>query len=122
MISLIEKNVLANFLNGPVSKNSIFFSKIFPEKVMVINYCFIVIYQLNINMRPTRHENINFLSSCKIFKEKVRVINFCFIVIYQLNINMRPTRHENIYFYSLCKKIKNPFFLIFRILMKDKKR
>ena len=65
---MIEKNVLANFLNGPISKNSIFFSKIFPEKVMVINFCFIVIYQLNISMTPTRLEKINFSSLCKIFK------------------------------------------------------
>ena len=84
LISLIEKNVLANFLNGPISKNSFLISKIFPEKAMVIH--------------------------------------FCLIVIYQLNINMRPTRHENIYFSSLCKKFKNPFFLIFRILMIDKNR
>ena len=61
---MIEKNVLADFLNGGISKNSIFFSKIFPEKVMVINFCFIVIYQLNINMRPTIHENIHFSSLC----------------------------------------------------------
>ena len=62
---MIEKNVLANFLNGSISENSIFFSKIFPEKVMVINFCFIVIYQLNINMKPTSHENIYFSSLCK---------------------------------------------------------
>merc|ERR1712240_745630 len=50
------------------------------------------------------------------------VINFCFIVIYQSNINMRPTRHENIDFSSLYKKMKNPFFSIFRVLVKDKNK
>ena len=84
MISLLEKNVLAIFLKDPISKNSIFYSKIFQEKAMVINFCFIVIYQSNINMRPTRHENIDFS--------------------------------------SLCKKMKNPFFSIFRVLVKDKNR
>ena len=29
---------------------------------MVINFCFIVIYQLNIDMRPTSYENIDFSS------------------------------------------------------------
>ena len=67
MISSIEKNVLAIFLNGPISKKY-FFSKIFQEKVMVIIFCFIVIYQLNINMRPTRHKNIDFFSLCKKMK------------------------------------------------------
>ena len=60
LISLIEKKVLANFLNGAISINSIFFSKIFQEKVMVIIFCFIVIYQLIINIRPTRHAKKNF--------------------------------------------------------------
>ena len=27
---------------------------------MVINFCFIVIYQLNIDVRSTRHENFDF--------------------------------------------------------------
>ena len=49
-----RKNVLAKFLNGPISKKSIFFSKILQEKVMVINFFSTVIYQLNINMTPTR--------------------------------------------------------------------
>ena len=65
---MLEKNVLAIFLKDPISKNSIFYSKIFQEKVMVINFCFIVIYQLNIDMRSTRDENTDFSSLCKKMK------------------------------------------------------
>ena len=65
LISLIEKNVLVNFLNGPISKKTFFFSKIFQEKAMVIFFCFIVIYQLDIDMRSTGHENIDFSFLCK---------------------------------------------------------
>ena len=60
-----RKNVLTIFLNGPISKNSIFYPKIFQEKVMVVIFCLIVIYQLNINVRPTTHENVNSSSFCK---------------------------------------------------------
>ena len=63
-----RKNVLAIFLNGPISKNSIFFSKILREKVMLIHFCFIVIHQLNIDMRPTSYENIEFSALCKKIK------------------------------------------------------
>ena len=35
------------------------------KKVMVIIFYFIVIYQLNINMRPKRHKDIDFPSLCK---------------------------------------------------------
>ena len=76
-----KKKVLDIFLNGPISGNSIFFSKIFQEKVMVINFCFIVNYQLNIDMRSTRHENIEISFLCK----KNR--NNFFLILFSCNQN-----------------------------------
>ena len=114
---MLEKNVLAIFLKDPISKNSIFYSKIFQEKVMVINFCFIVIYQLNINMRPTRHENIDFSSLCKKMKK-----NFLFNSYLSIEHWYEINKTWNYRFSSLCKKMKNPFFLIFRILVEDKNR
>ena len=61
-----KKKVFAIFLNGFISKKKS--SKIFQEKVIVIIFCFIVIYQLNIDMRSTRHENIDFSFLCKKMK------------------------------------------------------
>ena len=54
-----RKNVLANFLMVLLLIFLFFFSKIFQENVMVINFYFIVnlvIYQLNISMGPNRHD------------------------------------------------------------------
>ena len=47
---------------------------------MVINCCFIVINQFNINMRPTRHENIDFSSLCR------KIENFDFLKNLQKNV------------------------------------
>ena len=55
LIDIFHKNkFLSIFLNSTTPKNSILISKIFKKKIMVVYFCFIVIYQLNINMTPTR--------------------------------------------------------------------
>ena len=71
MISLIEKNVLAIFLNGPISKNSFLISKIFNNKVMVIIFILIGIYHLYLNMSPIIHNKIHFLFFCNFFKNSI---------------------------------------------------
>ena len=71
MISLIEKNVLANFLNGPISKNSFLISKIFNNKVMVIIFILIGIYHLYLNMSLIKHNKIHFPFFCKFFKKSI---------------------------------------------------
>ena len=68
LTSLIEKNVLANFLNGPISKKSFLISKIFNNKVMVIIFILIGIYHLYLNMSLIKHNKIHFSFLCKFFK------------------------------------------------------
>merc|ERR1711867_276565 len=68
LISLIEKNVLAIFLNGPISKISIFFSKIFNNKGMVIIFIPIGIHQLYLVMIPIECDKIHFTLFCRFFK------------------------------------------------------
>merc|ERR1711951_212666 len=78
LISLIEKNVLAIFLNGPISKISIFFSKIFNNKVMVIMFILIAIHQLYLVMIPIECDKIHFTFFCRFFKKSK---NFFFSIL-----------------------------------------
>ena len=71
MICLIEKNVLAIFLNGPISKNSFLISKIFNNKVMVIIFILIGIYHLYLNMSLIKHNKIHNPFFCKFFKKSI---------------------------------------------------
>ena len=64
-----RKNVLANFLNGPISKNSFLISKIFNNKVMVIIFILIGIYHLYLNMSLIKHNKIHNPFFCKFFKK-----------------------------------------------------
>ena len=97
---MIEKNVLAIFLNGPISKNSILISKIFNNKVMVIIFIFIGIHQLYLNMRPIECDKIHFTFLCRFSKKAI----FSFLFIFILMVD-RNRKHFNPYFtYENLKK------------------
>ena len=69
LISLMQKNVLAIFLNGPISKKTFFSLKSSIKRLWSYFFISISIYQMYFNMRPIRYENIYFAFFNRISKK-----------------------------------------------------